>query len=130
MTRIALSLLVLLLACQRGPERTFVVLAEGSTPLGRAPTRFRPATPLPAADDINGVCVLPPVGHELHTEWTLGLPGRPGVRVRAAAVLTTGDTVPLYARSWSDELCLATKSALLVSVTPPRSNVIDMLPWK
>ena len=83
-----------------------MVLAEQSTPLNSVPTRFHPATPLSAADDINGVCIVPPEGYELHSEWTLGRPGQPGVRLRAAVVLTRGDTVSLFARSWSGELCL------------------------
>ena len=100
-----LALVLLCLGCEDASDHVVVPLA-GPTELSATPVTLTPATPLSATDDENGICLLPPAGYDLHTEWTLGLPGEPGVGIRGAALLTNGDTVALNARSWSGELCL------------------------
>ena len=93
-------------ACAAEEERSFVVLADTAVQLTPTPTVFRSTTPLPATDDINGVCVTPAEGDTLNDDWTLPGVDRRAVKLQAEAVLADSSVVALRSAAWSGDFCL------------------------
>lgn len=125
------TLLTLILAsgCSVAPPRVHVELVDRPTTLSQIPQYFSAREPLPADNDVVGVCVYPVLPFRPSDRWTILTPDRSEARIAAHAELTDGTVATLSSPSTTGQnLCFELATSLPSDAKVKRVRLVASQP--
>jgi hypothetical protein len=125
------TLLTLLLAsgCAGTPPRAHVELIDRPTTLSQTPQYFSVREPLPANNDVVGVCIYPKVPFRPSDRWTILTPDGNEAHIAAHAELADGTLATLSSPSTTGQnLCLELARSLPSDAKVKRVRLVASQP--
>jgi len=121
--------LVLASGCSVAPSRAHVELIDRPTTLSQTPQYFSAREPLPADNDVVGVCVYPELPFKPSDRWSILSPDGGEARIAAHADLTNGTVATLSSASTTGQnLCLELAKSLASGVKVKRVRLVASKP--
>jgi len=120
---------ILASGCSVAPPRIHVELIGRPTTLSQTPQYFSAREPLPADNDVVGVCVYPELQFRLSDRWTILTPDGGEARLDAHAELTDGTVATLSSPSTTGQnLCLELATSLPSDAKVKRVRLVASQP--